>query len=151
MRIENCNFLFVGHDNNNKTSYSCKYLHKNGPISDNVDVKSQYLMISNGKLNINCKGSSNNCCLLKNGDYVLIVNIIQKTDKKIFLIGTKLKYVKDLYTLPCPSSDFNIKVMTVYNDNIYSWPITDVVCKAWKIPYGNDINTFAIFPLNHEI
>lgn len=75
--IENCNFLFVEHDNNHKT-YSCKNLHKNGPIPNNVDVESQYLIISNGKFTINCKSSSNNCCLLRNGKCVLIVNIIQK-------------------------------------------------------------------------
>jgi len=146
--IENCNFLFTEHDNDNKT-YSCKNLYKNGPISNNVEF--QYFIISNGQFTINCKSSSNNCCLLRNGKYVLIVNIIQKKDKEICLIGTKLKYVKDLYKLPCQSSDFNIKVMTVCDNNFYSWPFTDVLCKAWKIPYGNDKNTFAIFPLNNEI
>jgi len=73
--IENCNFLFVEHDNSTET-YSCKYLHNNGPIPDNVDVESQYLMISKGKFNINCKSSSNNCCLLRNGQCIVIVNVI---------------------------------------------------------------------------
>jgi len=41
--------------------------------------------------------------------------------------------------------------MTVYNDNVYSWSISDVLCKVWKIPYGNDRNNYAIFCLNHEI
>lgn len=133
--------------------HSCKNLHKNGPVPNNVDVEShcQYLIISNGKFTINCRSSSNNCCLLRNGTCILILNIIQKKDKEICLIGTKLNYVRNLYKLPCQSSDFNIKVMTVCNNNLYSWPFTDVLCKAWKIPYGNDTkNTFAIFPLNNE-
>jgi len=41
--------------------------------------------------------------------------------------------------------------MTLYNYNIYSWPITDVLCKMWKIPYENNRNTYVVFPLNHEI
>lgn len=147
--IENYNSLFVQHDN--VTLYSYKYLHKHGPVPDHVDVKSQYLMISNGKLKINCKRSSDNCCLLKNGKYVLIINIIEKTDEEICLVGKRLKFIKDLYKSPCPSSDFDIKVMKIHNDNIYSWPITDILCKAWKIPYENDKNTFIIFPLNLEI
>lgn len=42
-------------------------MYNNGPISNNIDVESQYLMISKEKFNINCKNSSNNCCLLRNG------------------------------------------------------------------------------------
>jgi len=85
--IENCNSLFAEHDNNNKT-YSCKYLHKNGPVPNNVDVEShcQYLIISNGKFTINCRSSSNNCCLLRNGTCILILNIIQKRIKKFALL-----------------------------------------------------------------
>lgn len=82
--VENYNFLFVERDNSNK--YSCKYLHNSGPIPGNVDVESQYLMISKGKFNINCKSSSNNCCLLRNRKCILTVNIVQKKDKEIYLI-----------------------------------------------------------------
>lgn len=148
--IENCNFLLSQHNSNNKTSYSCKYLHSDGPIPTNFDVQSQYLMISNEKFNINCKGYNNNCCILKNDIYALkILNIVQKRNKEIFVIGNKLKYIKD--ELPCKSSDFGIKVMTIDSDNLFAWPITNVLCKTWKIPYSNDRNTFAIFPLNHAI
>jgi len=40
--------------------------------------------------------------------------------------------------------------MTKNNDNIFSWPITDLEYKVW-IPYGHNRNTFAIFPLNHAL
>lgn len=146
--IENCNSFLL--NINNETLNSYKYLHNNGPVPDNYDIQSQYLMMSNGKFNINCKSQNNNCCLLKSGQYVLILNIVQKNEN-FFLIGKKLKYIKDVYESPYKSSDFNIKVMTVNNDSIFSWPITDLLGKAWKIPFGNHPNTFAIFPLNHTI
>lgn len=107
--IENHNVLRSEHDSNNET-YLYKYLHSNGPVSDNFDVHLQYQMMSNGKFNICCKGSKNNCCLLKNGTCILILNIAQNKNKDMFIIGKKLKYIKDVYTLPCKSSDFNIQV-----------------------------------------
>jgi len=79
------------------------------------------------------------------------LNIVQKRNKDVFLIGKKLKYIKDVYESPCKYSDFNIKIMIVNNYNICSWPITDLLGKAWKIPFGNKPNTFAIIPLNHTI
>lgn len=151
--IDNSNFLLSQHNDYDNTSYVCKYLHNNGPIPDNFNISitcNQYSMISNGKFTINCK-DNNNCCILKNNIYAIIVNIIQKRNKDIFIIGKKLKYIKDVYELPCKSSDFGIKVMTIDNNNIFYWQVTDILCKAWKIPYENDRNTFAIFPLNHAI
>lgn len=111
--IENCNSFLL--NINNETLNSYKYLHNNGPVSDNYDIQSQYLMISNGKFNINCKSRNNNCCLLKSGQYILILNIVQKNEN-FFLISKKLKYIKDVYESPCKSSDFNIKIMTINND-----------------------------------
>lgn len=83
--------------------------------------------------------------------YILVLNIIEDNNNDIFFIGKKLTYVKDLYDKPCESSKLGIKVMTVRNDNIYSWPITELLYKAWKIMYGNDSDIFAIFPLKHVI
>lgn len=82
---------------------------------------------------------------------ILVLNIIEDNNKDIFLIGKKLKYVEDVYKKPCKSSQFNIRVMTTSSDDIFSWPITDVLYRAWKISYNNNSNTFAIFPLNHGI
>lgn len=146
--IENCNSFLS--NINNQTLNLYKYLHNNGPVPDNCDIQAQYLMMSNEKFNINCKGQNNNCCLLKSGQYVLILNIVQKNED-FFLIGKKFKYIKDVYELPYKSSTFNIKVMTINNDSIFSWPITDLLGKAWKIPFENHPNTFAIFSLNHTI
>lgn len=125
-------------------------MHENGPICDDDNTKSQYLQISNDKFNINCKSFNNNCCLLKDGTCIIVLNIIEKRNKEIILIGKKLKYVKNMYEIPCKSSQFSIKIMTLCND-ISCWPITQFLCKAWKISSEYDSNIFAIFPLNHGL
>lgn len=150
--MENVGILSSKSNFNNQKLYTCKYLHNNGPITYDYNIQAQYLQISCEKFNINCKGYSDNCCLLQNGLCILVINIVEINNEDIFLIGKKLKYVKDVYELPCKSSNFGITVMTLdISDNIFSWPITDLQCKAWKIPFGNNENTFAIFPLNHTM
>lgn len=67
------------------------------------------------------------------------------------MIGKKLTYVNTVYETPCKSNEFYIKVMMINSDEIFSYPITDVLCKAWKIPVLNKTNAFAIFPLNHTM
>lgn len=74
-----------------------------------------------------------------------------KQNENIFVIGKKLKYINNVYEIPCKSSDFCIKVMMLNSDEMFSYPITDVLCKAWKIRFANKLNTFAVFPLNHTM
>lgn len=84
--IENCNSFLS--NINDETLNSYKYLHNNGPVPDNYDIQSQYLIMSNGKFNINCKDHKNNCCcFLRSGQYILILNIVKK--KIIFFLLVK--------------------------------------------------------------
>lgn len=148
--IENVFSIASESNISNHQLYSCTNLHKNGPISEDIyDIQSQYLQLSSKEFNINCKKDSDNCFLLKSGLCFLILNIVKNNNGDIYLIGKKLKYVKSLYELPCKSDDLSIKIMTI-NDNIYSCPVTELKCKAWKIPYENDPNMFVIFPLIHS-
>lgn len=84
---ENLNFLLPKPIYNNQHLYSPKYLHNNGPIyHDCGNVQSQYLQIATENFNLNCKYNNNyinSCCLLKNGHYIVILNIVIKM--KIFL------------------------------------------------------------------
>lgn len=147
---ENENFLLPKPIYNTQHLYSLKYLHNNGSITHDCDnVQLQYFQVSTEKFNVNCKNNNNSCCLLKNGHYVVIVNIILKNED-IFVIGKNCTFVKNLYDSPCQSSELGIKIMTI-SDEILSYSIKDVKCKAWKIPCTNQRNLFAIFPLNHTV
>lgn len=150
---DNIDFLLPKSNYNNENLYSLKYLHDNGPLLSNfsdINFHSQSLQLSTTKLNIICKSNNdkNSCCLLRNGCFIVILNIV-KQNEDIFVIGKKLRYKQNLYNVPCNSSDFGIKIMMIVNDEISSYPVTDILCKAWKIPIANKVNTFAIFPLNH--
>lgn len=149
--IENVHSAVSENNSNNDELYLCKYLHNDGPLSNDVyDVQSQYLQLSSKRFEINCKRNSDNCFVLKSGSCILILNIVKNRNGDIYVIGKKLKYIKNLYELPCPSDELGIKIMTTNNDHIYSYPITQLKYKIWKIPYGNDPNMFAIFPIIHE-
>jgi len=41
--------------------------------------------------------------------------------------------------------------MTLKSDDIYCWSIIDLLYKAGKITYENQLNTFAIFLLKHVV
>lgn len=126
-------------------------MHNDGPISpDCINFQSQYLQLSTTKFNICCKNNNNYYCLLKNGCYVVILNIVQN-NKDIFVIGKKLTYVDNVYELPCKSSELDIKIMMINSDELFSYPITDVLSKVWKIPFANKPNMFAVLPLNHTM
>jgi len=147
---ENFEFLLPQSNYTNESLYSLKYLHNNGLIPDCINFQSQYLQLSTLKFNIHCKSNNNRCYLLKNGCYVDILNIVQNK-KNIFVIGKKLTYISNVYELPCKSSELGIQVMMINCDEIFSYPITDVLCKVWKIPFANKPNIFAVFPLNHTM
>lgn len=72
-------------------------------------------------------------------------------NEEIYLIGKKLTYVKNLYKLLCESSKFCIKMMAINSDEMFSYPITDMFCKAWKILFADKQNIFAVFLLNHTM
>lgn len=139
-------------DNNfdNGELYLCKNLHNNGPVTDDVyNIQSQYLQLLSKQFQIKIKGNSDNCFFLKSGLCISILNIIKNNNGAIYLIGKKFKQVKFLYELPCKSDELNIMIMTINNDHIYSYPVTELRCKAWKMPYENDPNMFVIFPIIH--
>jgi len=128
--IEKVYSLISKNNINDNKLYLCKCLHNNGPVSDDVyNIKSQYLQLSSKQFEINC--NRDNCFFLKSDLCILILNIIENNNGDIYLIGRKLKYVECLYELPCKSDELGIKVMTFNNDNISSYPITELKCKAY--------------------
>lgn len=148
--IENVYSLVTNNNLSNDKPYSCKQLHNNGPLTDDVyDVQSQASQLSSKQFEINCNKDSDKCVFLRNGLCFSILNIVRNNNSDIYLIGRKFKHIEYLYELPCKSDELGIKVMAINNDNMCSYSITEVRCKAWKIPYENDPDVFAIFPLIH--
>lgn len=89
-------------DNVNKKSVTIGselYLEKkhcNGPLLQNYNIKNQYKIFRNSLYTIRCSDKRNNCCMLENGEYIEVENIIQCEDGIIFVIGKKVLKVKDL-------------------------------------------------------
>ncbi|XP_036138283.1 uncharacterized protein LOC118644257 [Monomorium pharaonis] len=122
--------------------------HFDGPLHQNFNIKGQYKNLCNSLFTIHCGDKRNNCCILENGDYIEVENIIQCEDEIIFVIGKKMLNIENLYDLPIKSSLLQINIVNKNNENqtLNAWPINNVVTKAWKIPYGEQ---FVVFPLIH--
>lgn len=58
------------------------------------------------------------------------LNIVKDNNSDIYLIGKKYKKVECLYELPCKSDQLDIQVMTMNNDTIYFYPVTELKCKT---------------------
>lgn len=80
------------------------------------------MQLSSKQFEIICNRDSDNCFFFKSGLCIVILNIVKNNNGDIYLIGRKLKQIEHLYELPCKSDKFGIKVMTMNNDNIYSYP-----------------------------
>lgn len=70
--------------------------HFDGPVHQEYNIKGQYKILRNSVYTIRCGDKRNNCCILKNGEYIEVENIFQCQDKTIFVIGKKLLNVQDL-------------------------------------------------------
>lgn len=112
------------------------------------NIKGQYKMLCNSLYMIRCNDKRNNCCMLENGEYIEVENIIQCKDNMIFVIGKKLLNVQDLYDVPMKSSLLQINIVNKNYENQTSsaWNINYVAAKAWKIPYGEQL---VVYPLIH--
>lgn len=92
---------------------------------------------------------ANNCCCLKNGTIISIKNFV-KQDNVEYVIGTAYINLRNLYLIPCPSSELGIYV--VNNEDVsqlQEWYADDVEFQCIKLLTNN--NDVAIFPLVHLI
>lgn len=121
--------------------------HFDGPVHQNDNIKGQYKILRNSLYMIRCDDKKNNCCVLENGEYIEVENIIQRNDE-IFVIGKKLLIVTDLYDVPLKSSLLQINIVNknYENQTLNEWNVNNVVAKVWKIPYGEQ---FVVCPLIH--
>lgn len=76
-----------------------------------------------------------NCCILKNGNIIIIRNFVV-SNKGPVIIGQKCKIFANFYTTPCESSKLGIYLINVA-ENLDSWKFTEIVNKCMKLKYKN--------------
>lgn len=121
--------------------------HNEGPLlhGNSLTVR-QYKLCTRKNFTIQCRDCKNNCFLLKDDTPVIIENILNEGNV-ISVIGKKMTRLGDVFFSPCSSSALLGVVYATLDDNcLFSWNISDIKCKVWKIPYNNK---FALFPLLH--
>ncbi|KYN14905.1 hypothetical protein ALC57_12880 [Trachymyrmex cornetzi] len=131
--------------NNNEICF--EKVHSNGPLIDGYNFSSEYKILRTKTYTIHSNSASNNCISLENGTVVSVLNLVKRSDNSKFIIGKKLKVVKDLYSdpvYPCASKELGVQVM---REDIAVWPCENIRNKMWKMPY--DQNQFVVFPVIH--
>lgn len=137
-----CNVAEAAYSQPSQTTPILKGNHSNGPILLNC-CGSQYTEVRSNMVNLHTS-TGNNCCRMKNGNFILISNIIEK-NRKIFLIGRKFNIIKDFFFKPCKSSKIGIHYLSNLGE-LSSYNLMDVDVKCVLLPNGNG---FVVFPLLH--
>lgn len=122
--------------------------HSTGPLIDDYIFSSQYKILRTKTFTIHANSANNNCISFENGTTISVLNVVQHNDKK-FIIGRKLKKIKNLYSdpvYPCASEQLDIQIM--YEDTVVRlWSCDHIRNKMWKMPYNE--NQFVVFPVIH--
>lgn len=130
-----------------KEQFSLKNVHFDGPLCEEIEIKIQYKRCFNDLYAINCKDKRNNTCILKDGTAIIINNIIESYDNRIYIIGTKLIPIGDVYSSPLLSSTLHITIVT-RDETLCVYPISEIAGKLWLMHYKNKL---IIFPLLHTV
>lgn len=74
-----------------------------------------------------------------------VLNLVKCNDNIKFIIGRKLKVVKNLYSDPVyPCASEQLGVMRE-DTAVFLWPCDNIRNKMWKMPYNQ--NQFVVFPV----
>lgn len=126
------------------------FIMKNGPIASSIHSVGICLSLSGIQYK---KIQWNNTILsLKEGDNTIItskydvVNFID-TASGIFVIGKRFEKYRDLYTVPCKSSDLNIYIVHNLCEQPNKWHLSDILYKAILVQYKNK-DAFISFPMH---
>lgn len=119
--------------------------HENGPLPFGC-VGPQYKSWR-FSADVTIKANERDCtCMLKDKSIVKVVNFaVCAVSHQPVLIGQRYTSLEDLYTYPCHSSLINIFLVSKLS-NLHFWPLSDVVAKCVRLPFGKK---YAVFPMRH--
>lgn len=117
------------------------FVMKNGPVITSTHSAGPCLSLTGTQYS---KIQWNNSILsLKDGDnavitsqneVVKVINFVD-TENGIFLIGKRFKKYRDLYNMPCKSSNLHINVVENLSEQPPKWHLNDILYKAILVPY----------------
>lgn len=121
-------------------------LHCSGPLPAgcfNPQYSSFFDPIRSIKINLS---NANCCCKLNDDSIIQVENIAHSAEKKLVFVGRKFLDVKDLYSIPCPSSLLGIHHVSNLSPNLSFWPCSELTFKCFRMPVKGG---FAVIPLIH--
>jgi hypothetical protein len=126
-------------------------IHVNGPINLNAEIVVRQFKRAEkiGVWQVTCE-EPDNCIFLNDLSVVIIRNFVETDRNQRLVIGQKFLVQENHFDYPVPSSDiYEFKVSTL--SEIQAWNISDVMCKAVKLPssFPHGLE-FVVFPLLRE-
>ncbi|XP_011868416.1 PREDICTED: uncharacterized protein LOC105562288 [Vollenhovia emeryi] len=118
-------------------------VHSTGPCLSLTGMQYKKIQWSNTTLSLN---EGDNVVITSKNDVIKIVNIVD-TASGIIVIGKRFEKYRDLYLVPCKSSDLNIYIVKNLCEQPSKWHLNDILCKAILVQYKNK-DAFVSFPMH---
>lgn len=125
-----------------KDSLVASSIHSAGPCLSLIGIQYKKIQWNNTILSLK---EGDNAVITSNYDVIKIVNFVD-TASGIFVIGKRFEKYRDLYTVPCKSSDLNIYIVQNLYEQPNKWHLSDILYKAILIQYKNK-DAFISFPM----
>lgn len=93
------------------------------------------------------KNEANSCFKTKNGDVVILDNVIRTPQNQIFLMGYKFLKQENYYNFPIASSELGILKVSRLQNHTTVYKIKHFFCKC--VLYPDNDEAFVCIPLVH--
>lgn len=142
--LQDQNFTY----NTRPSSVSLKRLHTEGPTTNDVSVVEQYREVH---LDTFCVRLSRADChaQLRNGDVVMVKNIIIGENGYIGIVYKKFNVVESIFTYPMASRDIGVFRLASVGSTLHQCSISSIVRKYAVLPFkgyfiGSAINPYML-------
>lgn len=119
--------------------------HECGPLPNGTSHP-QYMELHFSEFKLKTS-QPDNCCILKNGNIIIIKNFVTKI-KNVIIIGNRYLDKQDFFDEPCPSSELGIHKISNLSPLLEEFQIEQVINKCVKLTFQNDC---VVFPFLHGL
>jgi len=120
--------------------------HHRGPTLSHAGGQFDILEYGGVQFSTNCHAKSNSYALLKNGQVVQIVNIIQTSGSSVFLACKYFRSQQSFYDYPCASNELNVFRVSRLSNDLTEVEIQHLLHKGMLLSRKD---YFVFFPLHH--
>ena len=127
--------------------YVLKYEHAGGPLPKGFDCGRQFRELRLKNMRVH-SDSADNCVCVSDVGPVLVQNIVQLSNKDIYIICETFNIVNSLFSYPLDSTFLGIFEVAELSGECVGIPVTRITAKCARLPLLKDSH-FAVLSLIH--